>query len=278
MPASKKILVLCFLGSLLSAGFVMGTPPRDDVTPPVTTATLNPPAPNGANNWYISNVNVTLTAIDNESGVNATFYRIDSGDIHIYTGPFTVVGDGIHTFEFYSVDNAGNVEPWHTQNVKIDTTPPTYTPYKHVSLTEYCFGADADDYGSGVNRVEFYFNGELVQNDSDPPYCCIIHPKWLFPKNSTMRIIAFDNAGLSISVGTIEFDLTHIKGIVTDVNCTNTSITFRAIFTLYNPANRNPCSPLPLPRLLLPKMYTYTNYDGEIKQHWIDIYLFPLPP
>ncbi len=44
-----------------------GMPPRDDVTPPFTTCSLY--GTMGENDWYVSQVRVTLTAIDNESGV-----------------------------------------------------------------------------------------------------------------------------------------------------------------------------------------------------------------
>ena len=44
----------------------------DDITPPVTTCTLDPDTPDGDNGWYVSNVTVTLKATDDMSGVNAT--------------------------------------------------------------------------------------------------------------------------------------------------------------------------------------------------------------
>jgi hypothetical protein len=48
-------------------------------TPPTTTYSLDPASPNGENGWYITPVQVTLTATDLESGVKETNYRINYG-------------------------------------------------------------------------------------------------------------------------------------------------------------------------------------------------------
>ena len=78
-----------------------------DTTPPVTTATLEGDL---SGDVYISDVTVTLTATDDNSGVNYTKYKVDGGAWMTYTDPFVVSGNGEHTVAFYSVDNAGNVE------------------------------------------------------------------------------------------------------------------------------------------------------------------------
>lgn len=79
----------------------------EDVTPPVTTATLEGDL---SGDVYITDVEVTLTAFDGESGVDYTMYKVDNGTWNTYTGPFMVTGNGDHTVAFYSVDKAGNVE------------------------------------------------------------------------------------------------------------------------------------------------------------------------
>jgi hypothetical protein len=85
---------------------VTGTGAPDN-TPPVTTCTLAGTQEGGV---YISDVTVTLNAVDTQSGVNYTMYKLDDADWNIYTGPFMVTEDGSHTVLFYSVDNAGNIE------------------------------------------------------------------------------------------------------------------------------------------------------------------------
>lgn len=95
-----------------------------DTTPPVTTATLDPASPDGPAGWYISPVEVTLSATDDDSGVNYTQYRIDNGSWITYSGPFTVSSNGQHQVDFYSVDNAGNVESTQHVNFKINISSP----------------------------------------------------------------------------------------------------------------------------------------------------------
>ncbi|MGH3005210.1 MAG: ThuA domain-containing protein [Gaiellaceae bacterium] len=101
---------------------------RDDVTPPTTTATLNPAEPDGENGWYVSPVTVTLEADDgNGSGVASTEYRLDGGDWTPYTEPFIVSADGEHTVDYRSTDEAGNAEEAKSVSFKIDATAPTLT-------------------------------------------------------------------------------------------------------------------------------------------------------
>jgi hypothetical protein len=86
---------------------VTGTGGSVDTTPPVTTCTLEGTLEGDV---YTSNVIVTLTATDAQSGVNYTKYKLDDGTWMDYTEAFEVALDGSHTVRFYSVDNAGNQE------------------------------------------------------------------------------------------------------------------------------------------------------------------------
>ncbi|MEM2582743.1 MAG: carboxypeptidase-like regulatory domain-containing protein [Candidatus Thermoplasmatota archaeon] len=79
-----------------------------DVNPPVTTIAIEPTLPIWG--WHVTNVTVTLNATDDESGVNATYYRINGGDWIKYTAPFTLSTPGKHKVEYYSIDNEGNEE------------------------------------------------------------------------------------------------------------------------------------------------------------------------
>jgi len=78
-----------------------------DTTPPYTTITLNGTMSGGV---YTTPVKVTLSAIDNISGVNYTMYKVDSGALTLYNGSFMVTAEGNHTITYYSVDRAGNKE------------------------------------------------------------------------------------------------------------------------------------------------------------------------
>jgi hypothetical protein len=85
-----------------------------DRTPPQTTAT----APSG---WSNTHVTVSLNATDNLSGVAATNYELDGAP---GSGDSVLVTDGVHTLEYWSVDNAGNEEAHQTITVSVDTIKP----------------------------------------------------------------------------------------------------------------------------------------------------------
>jgi hypothetical protein len=88
-----------------------------DCDPPTTTAQLNGADPEPS---YDGPVEVTLSATDGAggSGVASTEYALDGGAFQEYTGPFTVSGVGPHEVEFFSTDEAGNVE--ETQSVSFE--------------------------------------------------------------------------------------------------------------------------------------------------------------
>ena len=130
-----------------------------DGNPPTTTV-INPISP--ASGWFVtSGIPVAFDANDAESGIAATYYRIDSGDVRTYGDPFTAdLSTGAHTITYWSVDLAGNVEAEQTTDVKVDTVPPTITgsrspaPNAHgwnntsVDVTFACSDAD-----SGLNGI-----------------------------------------------------------------------------------------------------------------------------
>ncbi len=95
---------------------VSGTGGGLDTTPPITTCTLTGEMEGDV---YVSEVTVTLTAIDSQSGVNYTMYKLDDGAWTIYTAPFVVADEGAHTLLYYSMDNAGNQETEKTKTFTI---------------------------------------------------------------------------------------------------------------------------------------------------------------
>jgi len=89
----------------------------DDTTPPETTCTLSGTMEGSV---YISDVAITLTAIDDYSGVATTMYRLDEGPWTGYdTEPILVTTDGPHVLLYYSIDNAGNTEEEKTTEFTI---------------------------------------------------------------------------------------------------------------------------------------------------------------
>jgi len=139
---------------------------NDDTIPPVTTHTLDPPKPDGNNDWYVSDVNVTLTATDDMSGVNVTYYSIDDGKWKIYTEPFTLSKDGDDILiEFYSVDYADNIEEVKSFTIDIDQTKPLVCIVYEITGGNWWQGwifkfiATAGDAMSGMDYVVFYMHG-----------------------------------------------------------------------------------------------------------------------
>ncbi|MEW6181561.1 MAG: NosD domain-containing protein [Bacillota bacterium] len=98
----------------------------DGIQPSTTVLLSGIPGQNG---WFISDVEVTLTAADGEggSGVARTEYSFNGTDWVVYSGPFTITDEGTTTFRYRSVDNSGNVEEVREQAAKIDKTPPQIT-------------------------------------------------------------------------------------------------------------------------------------------------------
>ncbi len=160
------LCVVCFLGFCVTPvfrGMVL-----DDVTPPVTVASFDPAQPN-ENGWYNTAVRVTLTAMDNESGVNATYYQLNQGGWIRYSGPFSLK-EGNVTFTYYSVDNAGNAEVWKSSIIHIDTTSPVVVLNKNILLKGVKFTADCRDSLSGINHVDFFIHETCVASLHEPPY------------------------------------------------------------------------------------------------------------
>jgi PKD repeat protein len=143
-------------------------PTGADTTAPTTTATTAPAAPNGANGWFTSDVNVTLAGTDNTggSGIDKTEYRVDGGTFATYTAPIVVSTPGTHTVDYRSSDKNGNVEATKTVTVKVDKAAPTTT----AALTPATPGAGgtytgtvgltltAADPVSGVANTEYQVN------------------------------------------------------------------------------------------------------------------------
>ena len=123
-------------------------PVKIDRTPPVTTIS----APSG---WTNSGVTVTLAATDDLSGVAATYSSLDGGPAQS-GDTVQIASGGVHSFAYWSVDNAGNVETERAVKVLIDETAPTVTYTGNLgiygllgSVAITCTAAD-DVGGSGL--------------------------------------------------------------------------------------------------------------------------------
>ena len=159
-----------------------------DNTPPQTSHILDGDI--GENNWYITPVQITLSAQDTLSGVQGTYYTINNGTSNLYSVPFTIENSGEYTIEYYSIDNAGNTENLHRAAFRINREKPTITidtpqkGYLYIAgreITALPLGITlilgniyieitATDETSNISRVEFYIDDELKYTATEQPY------------------------------------------------------------------------------------------------------------
>jgi plastocyanin len=95
--------------------------PEEDVTPPATTATLDPALP-GEGGTYDQAVTVNLDATDTgefASGVDVTEFSVDGG-LWQQGDSVEVTEDGQHTVRYRSTDNDGNLEVAKAASFSID--------------------------------------------------------------------------------------------------------------------------------------------------------------
>lgn len=182
---------------------------NNDTTPPVTKLLLDPLTPDGNNGWFVSNITVSFEATDDLSGVNATYYRINESEWIKVTDSFIKLeNDGIYEMEFYSVDNAGNVEDVNYAELKVDQTPPEidflYKVYERGYKAFIRFYLNCSDATSGMNRAELYINGGLVDWDLEEPF------EWTYLYSEVfgqveVKTVAYDKAGNSAYDNTPEY-------------------------------------------------------------------------
>ncbi len=121
--------------------------------------TVQPLTSDDADNlWHNTAVALHLTVMDSLSGVASLYYSVDgidnlsSGDVNL-----VLTEEGVHTIEYHSVDNAGNIESIKNAQVKIDLTPPITTDdvdglWHNTNVTVNLTSIDT---GSGVNTTYY---------------------------------------------------------------------------------------------------------------------------
>ena len=142
-----------------SVTFTVTPPPH--VTPPQTEILLSGTI--GENDWYTSDVLITLLASD-EVGVLNTGYSFDNVAWLTYTAPFTITSEGKITVYYKSTDTSHNVESTKTREVNIDKTPPNGTLLINngaelTNTTEVVLALSASDITSGIYQMQFSNDG-----------------------------------------------------------------------------------------------------------------------
>ena len=129
--------------------------------------------------------------------------------------------------EYRSVDYAGNVEDWKSVEFKIDQTPPMIDITVELIDLDVIFTATCFDDISGVDRVEFYIEDELMFTDFESPF------QWIptQPDICPLKVITYDIAGNSnnetSSGSTSHFY--HVFGFIFPPRFSATCISFRAV-------------------------------------------------
>jgi hypothetical protein len=75
--------------------------------------------------WYQSPAQIYINATDSASNIAATYYTIDGGPTRTYTTTFNITAGGVHTVNYWSVDQAGNTEAQKSLTVRVDSEAPT---------------------------------------------------------------------------------------------------------------------------------------------------------
>jgi cytochrome c len=138
-----------------------------------------------------------LLATDDMSGVYRTYIQIDGGAWQTYTGGIMLTTDSSHIIKFYSVDYAGNLEDIKQVTISPpDHSPPTLSiTVEKILLNKWKFRVIACDADSGMERVEFYVDDQLLGNITSPGP--IYEWNWTCPDSMShlVQAIAFDRAG-----------------------------------------------------------------------------------
>jgi hypothetical protein len=198
---------------------------KTDNTAPTTSISMTGTMTDAG--WYSSSVQCKITAVDDHA-MGEIHYILDgvetvvAGDV----AQFTVSGNGAHNIEFWGVDATGNEETPHNivPTFRIDSGSPPSIAITAPEPGLYLFGnnllslskvfiigaftteATASDAESGVYRVSFYLDGDLISEDTEAPYsayCAIKHMG-----EGTIKAVAEDFSG---NTAEDTLDITYYK-------------------------------------------------------------------
>jgi hypothetical protein len=166
-----------------------------DSLPPQTTIALDPPAPDGDNGWYVSDVEVTLTATDPGVGVYQTLASTDSLVWSAVFSPTLYTQEGQTTLYYHSVDWMINTEAVQSTSFRLDKTGPTLVhngPYTMCAGDTITLdGAGSFDSLSGLASVNWDTDGDGLYDDG--PQAAFTWPGGAGPV--TVGLAGVDEAG-----------------------------------------------------------------------------------
>jgi hypothetical protein len=152
--------------------------------------------------WHTANFFITLLTIDNESGVNETYYQINGGlvkNVSVDGQPFITEEGKNNVLIYWSADNAGNQEPHKTLlAIKLDKTVPTGSikindGATSTTSTQVKLTLSSEDSTSGVSQMRFF---DLIYGEWEE---YAISRLWTFKTGDAYKTVYVqfrDNAGL----------------------------------------------------------------------------------
>ncbi len=159
----------------------------------------------GENGWFIGDVTILFEY--DPAKVKTIWYRITSEEwIEFEFKPVIFSLEGEYPFEYYWEDHHNNTfYPSTSEHIRIDKIPPTIqlnSQVKGWKKNKIKFTAKVNDgeKGSGIDRVEFYLDDELVATLKESPY------EYLYTdgeEGHPVEAIVYDFAGHSNSDDTI---------------------------------------------------------------------------
>src|SRR3989441_1237265 len=158
--------------------------------PPVTVLQVAGTA--GQNSWYISLVNVTLTATSPSGTGIFTMYSVDGSGWTQYAQTFMLT-EGRHSLDYQSWDSAGFVEPKASTSIDVDLTPPTLdgSPSGLVTTADVTITWTGTDASSGIARYEVAIDGAPAESVG---MTTSLTRRWS-DGDHTIRVTAYDAAG-----------------------------------------------------------------------------------
>jgi len=158
--------------------------------PPVTV--LHMTGTVGLNGWYVSLVNVTLTATSPSGSGIFTMVSIDGAGCKQYAQALTL-SEGRHTVDYQSWDSAGFVEPRASTSIDVDLTPPALggTPNGVQTTSDVTVSWTGSDSASGVTGYMLSIDGGPTQSVG---MTTTLTRRWS-DGDHTVRITAYDAAG-----------------------------------------------------------------------------------
>jgi len=129
---------------------------------PITSLVVGAPNYTSTATYVRSSTALGLSVSDRGgTGINFTRYRIDGGQWIDYGDQFFLAGEGEHSIEWYSEDNAGNREDVVHRALRVDDTPPStsISPANCPCTADTLFTLTGTDSGSGVNVTRYRIDG-----------------------------------------------------------------------------------------------------------------------